>query len=134
MKYTIPTLVFGAFVATAVSCGVPTAEQQQSVSSDEQPGIHLSVEELKEQFFRVSAGRRLRPESWPDGARVAVTFGFDIDNAAGNLARGDLSLEALSRGEYGAVDGLPGFCGFSTSTTFPHRSSCRRSATSCIHR
>ena len=107
MKYTIPTLVFGAFVATAVSCGVPTAEQQQSVSSDEQPGIHLSVEELKEQFFRVSAGRRLRPESWPDGARVAVTFGFDIDNAAGNLARGDLSLEALSRGEYGAVDGLP---------------------------
>jgi peptidoglycan-N-acetylglucosamine deacetylase len=78
-----------------------------SQAADPLPGTRASVEQLKQQFGRVSAGRRLRPSQWPNGARVAVTLGFDIDNASPNLARGDLTLEALSRGEYGAMDGLP---------------------------
>jgi len=36
-----------------------------------------------------------------------VALSFDVDNATLNLAVGDLGSESLSRGEYGAVDGLP---------------------------
>ncbi len=73
-----------------------------------QPGTKLSIDELKAQFFHVSAGRRLKPEAWPNGAKVAVALSFDVDNASYVLARGgDLALEALARGEYGAIDALP---------------------------
>jgi len=58
-------------------------------------------------MFQVSAGRRLKPATWRDGARIAVALSFDVDNATSNLAVGDLGSESLSRGEYGAVDGLP---------------------------
>ena len=71
------------------------------------PGTKLGIDQIKEQFFRVSAGRRLKPKSWPNGARVAVALSFDVDNATTSLARGELSPNDLSRGEYGAVDGLP---------------------------
>lgn len=71
-----------------------------------QTGIKLSVDELKAQVH-VTAGRRLRPQSWPNGARVAVALSFDVDNLSASLARGDLAPGVLSRGEYGAVDGLP---------------------------
>jgi len=71
------------------------------------PGIALTLEQLKAQMFHVSAGRRLKPRSWPNGARVAVGLSFDVDNATPNLAGGDLLSENLSRGEYGAIDGLP---------------------------
>jgi peptidoglycan/xylan/chitin deacetylase (PgdA/CDA1 family) len=58
-------------------------------------------------MFHVSAGRRLRPASWPGDARVAVGLSFDVDNASAALSTGNLDYEILSRGEYGAVDGLP---------------------------
>lgn len=90
------------------TAGQPTGQPAaQQAATDPLPGTKLSVEQLKAQFFHVSAGRRLKPKAWPNGARVAVALGFDVDNASANLARGDLALEALSRGEYGAVDGLP---------------------------
>ena len=44
---------------------------------------------------------------WPNGARVAVGLSFDVDNATATLSTGNLDYEILSRGEYGAVDGLP---------------------------
>lgn len=71
-----------------------------------QPGVNLSVDRLKAQI-QVTAGRRLRPRSWPNGARVAVALSFDVDNMSASLARGDVAPVVLSRGEYGAVDGLP---------------------------
>ena len=36
-----------------------------------QPGLKLSVEQFKAQIH-VTAGRRLRPKSWPNGARVTL--------------------------------------------------------------
>src|SRR5207244_12623841 len=72
-----------------------------------QPGIKLTLEQLKAQMFHVSAGRRLHPKAWPNGARVAVGLSFDVDNASANLATGDLISESISRGEYGAIDGVP---------------------------
>ena len=70
------------------------------------PGVKLSVDELKAQMFHVSAGKRLKAP-WPNGARVAVGLSFDVDNATATLSTGNLDYEILSRGEYGAVDGLP---------------------------
>lgn len=71
------------------------------------PGTKLSLDQLKAQMFHVGVGRRLKPKAWPNGAKVAVVLSFDVDNASGALGRGDLGSEILSRGEYGAVDGLP---------------------------
>ena len=68
---------------------------------------HPQPRELKAQTFHVSAGRRLKPDSWPEGNRVAVALSFDVDNATATLSRGNLNSEVISRGEYGAVDGLP---------------------------
>jgi len=71
------------------------------------PGTRLTNEELRQQMFHVSAGQRLKPTSWPGGARVAVALSFDVDNATATLSTGVLDYEVISRGEYGAVDGLP---------------------------
>ena len=73
---------------------------------DPLPGTKLSIEQLKGQMFHVSAGKRLKGP-WPNGARVAVGLSFDVDNATATLSTGNLDYEILSRGEYGAVDGLP---------------------------
>jgi peptidoglycan/xylan/chitin deacetylase (PgdA/CDA1 family) len=71
------------------------------------PGTKLSIEDLRKQMFHVGAGKRLKPPSWPGGARVAVSLSFDVDNATATLSTGVLDYEVISRGEYGAVDGLP---------------------------
>src|SRR5689334_8060566 len=74
-------------------------------TSAKQPGTNLSVDQLKAQMFHLSAGRRLKPPSWPNNAKVAVSLSFDVDNATTQLRSGDLGSEVMSRGEYGAVDG-----------------------------
>jgi peptidoglycan/xylan/chitin deacetylase (PgdA/CDA1 family) len=71
------------------------------------PGVRLSLDELKQQFFQVSAGRRLKPRSWPNNGRVAVALSFDVDNATIALSQGNTAAGDLSRGEYGAIEGLP---------------------------
>src|SRR5436309_6894242 len=86
----------------AIGAIVPLVAQSRP-----QPGIKLPLSQLRGQMFHVSAGRRLKPAAWPAGARVAVGLSFDIDNATATLAAGNLDYELLSRGEYGAVDGLP---------------------------
>jgi peptidoglycan-N-acetylglucosamine deacetylase len=96
------TLICVALVVAAAS--MPSAQQPQPIPH---PGTTLSLDELRAQMFHVSAGRRLKPKSWPGGARVAVALSFDVDNASATLARGNLNYEVISRGEYGAVDGLP---------------------------
>jgi len=92
----------------AVLSAIPSFEAwSQQPAPRPQSGVELSLDRIRQQMFHVSAGRRLKPKSWPDGARVAVGLSFDVDNATPNLASGDLSSENLSRGEYGAVDGVP---------------------------
>lgn len=92
-------------LAVAVGVGVFPLRAQQPANAF--PGTRLSLDELRRQMFHVSAGRRLKPTSWPGGARVAVGLSFDVDNATATLATGNLDYEVISRGEYGAVDGLP---------------------------
>jgi peptidoglycan/xylan/chitin deacetylase (PgdA/CDA1 family) len=71
------------------------------------PGLDLSLDQLRAQYNQIGVGKRLKPDRWPNGARVAVALSFDVDNATVPLSRGQLGSEDLSRGMYGAVDGLP---------------------------
>jgi peptidoglycan-N-acetylglucosamine deacetylase len=99
MKRLATCLVLVTAAATLVVAQQPTPVPH--------PGTKLSIEQLRAQMFHVSAGRRLKPRTWPNNARVAVALSFDVDNASATLARGNLNYEVISRGEYGAVDGLP---------------------------
>ena len=71
------------------------------------PGLNLPLDQLRAQYRHYGVGKRLKPRQWPNGARVAVALSFDVDNATVPLSRGNLGSEDLSRGMYGAVDGLP---------------------------
>ena len=111
--------------STSPGRGAAGSSGYREPPANPQPGIKLSADQLKAQIH-VTAGRRLRPQSWPNGARVAVALSFDVDNMSASLARGDLAPGVLSRGEYGAVDGLPRILRLLDSTRFPPRSSSRR--------
>lgn len=56
---------------------------------------------------RVRAGRRLKPASWPGGARCAVALSFDSDHDTGELRQGGKSIGRLSQGQYGNRQGVP---------------------------
>lgn len=99
---------FIALLATIgmTGCAPAGPATPDAARPDPLPGVRLSVDQLKAQMFHVSAGKRLKG-AWPNGARVAVGLSFDVDNATATLSTGNLDYEILSRGEYGAVDGLP---------------------------
>ena len=72
-----------------------------------QPGIYLDLDEIRTIANRVRGGRSLQPETWPNGARVAVLLSFDVDNDTITIARNEVpSIGAMSQGEYGARVGL----------------------------
>src|SRR5277367_4748566 len=71
------------------------------------PGLKLPVDQLRAEYQHYGVGKRLKPKQWPNGAKVAVALSFDVDNATIPLSRGNLGSEDLSRGMYGAADGLP---------------------------
>jgi peptidoglycan/xylan/chitin deacetylase (PgdA/CDA1 family) len=93
-----------AVTSCAQAPATPAAAQERR--PDPLPGAKLSVDQLKAQMFHVSAGKRLKGP-WPNGAKVAVGLSFDVDNATATLSTGNIDYEILSRGEYGAIDGLP---------------------------
>jgi peptidoglycan/xylan/chitin deacetylase (PgdA/CDA1 family) len=100
-------IVVVAVLLSAAGCNSqPRPIEAPAAPANPLPGTKLSVDELKAQMFHVSAGKRLKG-AWPNGARVAVGLSFDVDNATATLSTGNLDYEILSRGEYGAVDGLP---------------------------
>ena len=53
------------------------------------------------------AGRALRPQNWPDGARCAFALSFDSDHETNELRDGGESIGRLSWGQYGARVGVP---------------------------
>jgi peptidoglycan/xylan/chitin deacetylase (PgdA/CDA1 family) len=97
-----------AFCAAVTSTAFCQANGRgQAGAARSQPGALQTFEQLRAEMFHVSAGHRLKPRTWPGGAKVAVALSFDVDNVSIPLVNGDLSSESLSRGEYGAIDGLP---------------------------
>lgn len=64
-------------------------------------------ERLQQLMNRARAGRALRPDVWPDGARCAVALSFDSDHDTFELRDGGRSISALSQGQFGARQGVP---------------------------
>ena len=56
---------------------------------------------------RVRAGRPLRPQAWPGGARSAVALSFDSDHETNELREAGESIGRLSQGQYGNRQGIP---------------------------
>ncbi len=81
--------------------------RQAQRGGDPAPGTKLSVEDLKKRWFDVSVGRKLRPKAWPNNAKTAVTFAFDV-NATGEFAANLDQLEnTKAQSEYGQYEGVP---------------------------
>lgn len=84
---------------------------QQASQSNEQletPPWDWTESEVRDAVNQVRAGRDLTPESWPEKARVAVLFSFDVDNeTVQGLRDGNVSIGPLSQGEYGSRVALP---------------------------
>jgi peptidoglycan/xylan/chitin deacetylase (PgdA/CDA1 family) len=56
---------------------------------------------------RARAGRSLKPDHWPAGARCAVALSFDADHETIPLRDGDESPMRISQGQYGNRQGVP---------------------------
>ncbi len=101
MRQTVVTLL----ILSIVGGGIAARQQPQPPSSVPPLGIDWTPDQIQKAVGAVRAGRRLTPKSWPNGARVAVNIGFDVDNEL--LARSNPLPAPLSQGEYGAVEALP---------------------------
>jgi peptidoglycan/xylan/chitin deacetylase (PgdA/CDA1 family) len=102
-----PSILAGLALVLSACNTAPTAAQTAPAKPSAFPGIGLSLDQLKSQYQHTYMAKRLKPKKWPNGARVAVALSFDIDNASGTLARGTPGSEPMTRGQYGALDGLP---------------------------
>lgn len=78
----------------------------QEATGDE-PSWEWSESRWRSEVEKVRAGRRLLPDSWLAGARVAVALSFDFDNETPSLRDKQTSPSLLSQGEYGSRAGLP---------------------------
>ena len=76
-------------------------------AQDELPPWQWPEERIFAEVNKVRAGRDLNPESWPDGARVAVLLSFDVDNETVWLRDSDTGVGGLSQGQHGGRRGLP---------------------------
>ena len=63
--------------------------------------------EWRRRVNHVRAGRSLRPDSWPGGARCAVALSFDSDHDTNELRDGGKSVGRMSWGQYGNRSGVP---------------------------
>src|SRR5436190_15722850 len=70
--------------------------------AEPRPAWEWSMDQIVAVAHQVRAGRSLQPQSWPEGARVAVLLSFDVDNETIALRTGQPTIGALSQGEYGA--------------------------------
>ena len=64
-------------------------------------------DEWRRRVDQVRAGRSLKPESWPGGARCAVALSFDSDHETNELRDGGTSIGRMSWGQYGSRVGVP---------------------------
>ena len=89
---------------TTFTFGSPLGALAQNTSEP----WNWSEEYTLSQVNQVRAGRDLNPDSWPDGARVAVLLSYDVDNETiQGLRTGDINIGPLSQGQYGSRVALP---------------------------
>ena len=94
-------------VGVLVALALLASTACEALAQTDQPGIYLDIDEIKAIANRVRGGRSLQPDTWPNGARVAVSISFDVDNDTISIARNaSPSIGGMSQGEYGARVGL----------------------------
>ena len=98
---------FVVLLSLCASC--LTAQQNPSRPSQatSQPGTYWSDQKILDTVNAVAMGPKLLPESWPNGARVAVMLTFDDDTQSFLLRDGTTEATALSAPDYGAQTGTP---------------------------
>jgi peptidoglycan-N-acetylglucosamine deacetylase len=94
-------------IVVAVICAASSPVKTQEQVKRSQPGTQWTESQIKQAVAPMRAGRKLTPDRWPRGARVAVCLSWDMDNETYLLAAGTKAPIALSQGEYGARAGLP---------------------------
>ncbi len=65
------------------------------------------LEKVKSLVNEVRAGKDLTPDTWPNGAKVAVALSFDFDSETNALRDMDISPGIFSQGEYSARAAIP---------------------------
>jgi peptidoglycan-N-acetylglucosamine deacetylase len=75
--------------------------------------------EWRHRVNQVRAGRNLRPDRWPGGARCAVALSFDSDHETNELRDGGRSIGRLSWGQYGSRVGVPRILALLQRTQIP---------------
>jgi peptidoglycan/xylan/chitin deacetylase (PgdA/CDA1 family) len=80
-----------------ISLPVIAQEKQQ-----EHKPWEWSLEKVRSLVGNVRAGKDLTPESWPNGARIAVALSFDFDAETNALRDNNISPGVFSQGEYAA--------------------------------
>jgi len=100
MKKYLIFLIFSTFLLC------PLLTLAESRAQEENPW-QWSQKKIQSAVAKVRAGKNLTPESWPDGAKVAVGLSFDFDAETNALRDNDLSPGILSQGEYAARVAIP---------------------------
>jgi peptidoglycan/xylan/chitin deacetylase (PgdA/CDA1 family) len=65
------------------------------------------LKKVRSMVEQVRAGKDLTPQSWPEGAKVAVALSFDFDSETNALRDMDISPGIFSQGEYAARASMP---------------------------
>jgi len=104
MKH-LPSLLMAVVLFGACQAQDPASTPRGAGNPEPWNWTEAQVRSAVEQ---VRAGRDLTPDTWPNGARVAVLLSFDVDNETiEGLRTGTISVGPLSNGEYGSRVALP---------------------------
>ena len=105
MEHPMTRILIAATISFLLfACQEPSQRNEQTGT----PPWDWTESEVRNAVNQVRAGRDLTPESWPNEARVAVLFSFDVDNeTVQGLRDGSVSIGPLSQGEYGSRVALP---------------------------
>jgi len=90
----------------SAACAGGGSDQSIARTAAVKQGWEWSLDSVRQVVGAVRAGKRLKPASWPGGAKVAVLLSFDVDNETIPLRFGEPTVGALSQGQYGARVGL----------------------------
>jgi peptidoglycan-N-acetylglucosamine deacetylase len=91
-----------AFLLLLLNCAF--CQTNQKIPGLPNVSIDATGEQAQQAVAGARAGKKLTPNGWPNGARVAVCISFDVDNEY--LADAPPLPVPMSAGEYGATTGL----------------------------
>ena len=127
----VPVVIMGL----GMLAGPASVAWGHGAEEDKVPLWQWEPEQFQQHVATVRSGKDLTPKSWPDGARVAVSFSFDFDTEPVWMGfQGQQSPSYMSRGEYGARAGMPRIFALLEKHDIPPRFLFLPSQWSCIRR